>query len=102
MEISVFEDFTSVFFQPEAYQQIAHLSVGVDVPMFMPSSLDVFTDLDAYVAAAYGAVGNDPTQIPAVDSAVAVSNNRFLIAAQVNEFLPIEGCTEFVWFGHSR
>lgn len=97
MEISVFEDFTSVFFQPEAYQQIAHLSVGVDVPMFMPSSLDVFTDLDAYVAAAYGAVGNDPTQIPAVDSAVAVSNNRFLIAAQVNEFLPIEGCTEFVF-----
>lgn len=106
MEISVFEDFTSVLIQPEAYRQITSIPLDVDVPIFVPSSLDVFADMDAYVAAAYGAVGNDPTQIPAVDSACAVTSvnvngvrpsNRYMVAAQVVEYLPIEGVSEFVF-----
>ncbi|WJZ03344.1 hypothetical protein [Corynebacterium freiburgense] len=105
LEISVFEDFTSVFIQPQVYRPLIDLGVDVGVPLLVPSSLEVFADIDAYVAVSYGAVGNDPTQIPALDTAQKVYGispegtrfeGRHLVTAEIVDFEPISGTKDFV------
>ncbi|MDO4686667.1 MAG: hypothetical protein Q4A92_08975, partial [Corynebacterium sp.] len=105
LEISVSEDFTSACIQPEVYDQLVELGIEVGAPILVPSGLELFEDIDAYVGVSYCAVGNDPTQIPALDTAQLVSgfigdqnhrDCRYLVVAEILELHPIDNTDDFV------